>query len=360
MAQPVLGIPAAARALREVHLAGWSKCRIATPDCARPGEDLAREIARLAPGLQVEYGGAGQCDGLSICGEAIPAKDELEALARSAACTELLAAPAPLSEEAAQNRLVRRGDELLAATAKPSDGMVARLVNRPFSQAVTRTVLRRLGPVEPHCATAATALSAVFMTICLVLIPGRAGLIWGAALFQLTSMIDGIDGEIARATFRASPRGASLDSLVDAGTNVLFFLGLSSNLAAAGDLRSAAIALAGLGGLTLGTVLLGIEGRRRRGVVDFNTVKQLVEPRRSRIMQVLTWLTMRDFYAFAALVLIVLGLAAPAVRAFAVFVMGWLMVVLTKLALPSAPRREVRTVSSDHRTTHPPQRSPGS
>ena len=41
---------------------------------------------------------------------------------------------------------------------------------------------------------------------------------------------------------------------------------------------------------------------------------------------------MRDFYAFAAAVLIVVGMVVPAVWAFAIMVAGWLVVVLYKLA----------------------------
>ncbi len=359
---PVLGVPAAARALREVRRAGWSQCRLTSPENVPPSNTVLREIARLAPGLDVRFDALGQTEGLTICGEALISEPDLAALA----CATLggtigpQAFGLPLTEAEADRLLARRARELLAGTAKPEDGMVSRLVNRPFSQAVTRAVLRRWNAIDPTFATAATALSAAMMTVCLMLIPGRVGLVWGTVLFQLTSMIDGIDGEIARATFRSTPRGASADSLVDAGANILFFIGLCSNLAASGDTASAGIALAALGGLALGTLLLGIEGRRRRGVVDFNTVKQLVEPRRSRIMQVLTWLTMRDFYAFAAMILILLDLTAPAVRAFAVFVMGWLMVVLTKLARPDGSAGVVRRTSSASRTVRPLPRSPGS
>ena len=59
---------------------------------------------------------------------------------------------------------------------------------------------------------------------------GKAGLILGAILFQAASVIDGVDGEMARATFRATDLGATLDSAVDMATNFLFVLGLTIHL----------------------------------------------------------------------------------------------------------------------------------
>jgi CDP-L-myo-inositol myo-inositolphosphotransferase len=49
-------------------------------------------------------------------------------------------------------------------------------------------------------------------------------------LFQLASIAEGIDGEIARATHRTSARGASLDSVTDGFTNCGFLLGAGVNL----------------------------------------------------------------------------------------------------------------------------------
>src|SRR6476659_7240690 len=55
----------------------------------------------------------------------------------------------------------------------------------------------------------------------------------GAFLFQVHSVIDGCDGEIARLTRRFGKHGALLDSLVDDASNALFFAGLSFGVAQA-------------------------------------------------------------------------------------------------------------------------------
>jgi CDP-L-myo-inositol myo-inositolphosphotransferase len=57
----------------------------------------------------------------------------------------------------------------------------------------------------------------------------RRGLIAGGLLF-MPLVFDGVDGEIARATFRSSPAGAALDTGVDMATNLAFMLGVTINL----------------------------------------------------------------------------------------------------------------------------------
>lgn len=350
-AQPVLAVLALARALREVRLAGWTQCSVYAPAKWRPSDTVAAQIARLAPGLHVEYRDSAPDPGFELIfqGEQLASDTDLTeaartslALRRAVKVNEIASANRWLTKDEARQLLREKSRELSANTAKPGDGIVTRYLNRPVSQALTRLLLHWFGPVHPNIATGGTAIIAAGMFACLLAIPGSAGLLLGALLFQAASMFDGVDGEIARATFRTSPLGASLDSLVDAATNILFFVGVIANLYNEGDQVTAAIALTALGGLVLGTVALGINARQQRGVIDFNSVKQLVASRRSRLMQALTWLTMRDFYAFAAAVLIGLGLVKLAVWAFFVVVSGWLVVVLPALVF----RRRSKSLSS--------------
>ena len=334
--QLLLAVPVLARALRNVHLAGWAQCAVFAGPGWQPAAATAREIARLAPGLRVIYCDCAPPAGatLIVNGEELTLPHRLQAAAKGtsgAASRRMLGFP-PLTVSAARELLRQKSRDLLAETAKPGDGIVTRYLNRPISQGLTRLLLRWFGAIDPNLASAGTAVIGLAMFACLLSYPGSTGLILGALLFQLASVFDGVDGEIARATFRATPRGASVDSLVDAATNILFFTGVVINLYSQGDRLTAATALVALGGLAFGTVLLGIAARRQHGGIDFNSVKQLVAPERSRVMQVLTWLTMRDFYAFAAAVLIVVGMVVPAVWAFAIMVAGWLVVVLYKLA----------------------------
>jgi CDP-L-myo-inositol myo-inositolphosphotransferase len=49
-------------------------------------------------------------------------------------------------------------------------------------------------------------------------------------LFQIFSILDGCDGEIARAKFMESERGRRLDDLFDVLSNILLVLGLGFGL----------------------------------------------------------------------------------------------------------------------------------
>ena len=111
---------------------------------------------------------------------------------------------------------------LLSHLSKPTDGIVSRRINRPLSTMMSRYLVR-LG-LPPVVFTFLTALIASLMGW--VLFSGSPhALLLGAGLFQLASVVDGIDGEIARLTYQSSKRGARLDTSVDMMTNVLFFTG---------------------------------------------------------------------------------------------------------------------------------------
>jgi 1L-myo-inositol 1-phosphate cytidylyltransferase / CDP-L-myo-inositol myo-inositolphosphotransferase len=129
---------------------------------------------------------------------------------------------------------LRRAERaLLASLVKSSDGPVSRYVNRPISTAISRRLVA-IG-VSADRMTLVSALVAAAAAAC------AAGSTFalhalGALLFQLHSILDGCDGEIARLTRRSTPRGALLDSLVDDASNLLFFGALAYGVA--GSTRS--------------------------------------------------------------------------------------------------------------------------
>jgi len=49
-------------------------------------------------------------------------------------------------------------------------------------------------------------------------------------LFELASIFDGCDGEVARLTYNTSDRGAFSDVLLDASSYIIFFSGLALGL----------------------------------------------------------------------------------------------------------------------------------
>ena len=222
--------------------------------------------------------------------------------------------------------------QIVRATGKAGDGLVSRWLNRPISQRITWLVLRLPG-VRPVHVTILNALLALTM-IPVLLLGGDAGLLAGGILFQTASVLDGVDGEMARATFRTSPAGAALDSAVDIATNLIFVAALTVNLAlrdgdAIGWIGAWAVTLSVLGGLLIarrvraGGAPLGFDLFKRsavriRGLVDL-------------VYWAVQTLTGRDCFAFLYMALIMAGLERTALMIYAGVGTIWIIYVLASL-----------------------------
>lgn len=343
----VAGIPAAARAVHQVALAareedGIDCCILAVHEGWQPSQWCSSELARLAPDLPIRIvdGKAAVADDspLHLSGEELlSARAILERLQNvgQASTAELLSA------EAAISMLKLKGNAIVASTGKPADGIISHYINRPVSRLLSRLILRFPG-ITPNHATFVAALLGIAMAGFLFL-GGLGGMYVGAVLFQIASIVDGVDGEIARATFRSSRLGAMLDSLTDAATNLAFFAGLSFNLLMRGDQVGASAGFTGLILLSLGMILIGLRARRSDRPFTFDAVKERFGARPVRWKQWLTWLTMRDFYAAAAAVCVLAGLATPMLVVFAAAASVWLLVTVKVLtSKPVADRTRDR------------------
>tara|TARA_R110002096_G_scaffold432240_1_gene648622 strand:+ start:34417 stop:35592 length:1176 start_codon:yes stop_codon:yes gene_type:complete len=121
------------------------------------------------------------------------------------------------------DNLVEAKKRLFKYLLKPTDGFVSKHLNRPIST-IFSNILSDY-PVVPAYLTGVTALFAVVMFLALILAE-KIGIGWGCFLFHVTSVVDGIDGEIARVKFQSTRRGAMLDTTIDMATNFLFMFGL--------------------------------------------------------------------------------------------------------------------------------------
>lgn len=347
----VAGLPAAARAIREAALAGLGECWLTLGSDEPLALNVQQEILRMAGTMRVH--GLGQRghptsvlpNGLAllIIGEALvdavairaalasgeslnPAMRyaDLEAQGRPHQGTASDAATADLfaARYAAASRAI------IKATAKTTDGLVSHSLNRPISQAISQILLKFPG-IRPIHATFGTAVIAVLMFAVLVLFGSPAGLVLGAVLFHAASVFDGVDGEIARATYRTTDRGAMIDSLIDAATNLSFVAGIVINLAQRGRWGPAMFGIAGLAMLALGLAILGSRARRSGGPITFDGLKGRFRDNGSGWGKWAVWLTMRDFLALASVVLVVAGLTEQAIMAFSAIMAVWLAVVLS-------------------------------
>ncbi|MEM9880793.1 MAG: CDP-alcohol phosphatidyltransferase family protein, partial [Pseudomonadota bacterium] len=122
------------------------------------------------------------------------------------------------------NQLKYAKKQLFRYLCKEGDGLVSRHINRPISTFISRYLVD-LNVTPIHC-TALTVLCAVIMVAALIYAP-VIGIFWGCLMFQVASVVDGLDGEIARVQFTATARGAKLDTGIDMATNILFTVGVS-------------------------------------------------------------------------------------------------------------------------------------
>lgn len=98
---------------------------------------------------------------------------------------------------------------LRRSLVKPSDGLVSRYLNRPVSTRLSM-ILAPLGLPADLLSLVSAGLG--FFGAWLL---GGGSAIGGALALHACSVLDGVDGEVARLRLRATPRGALLDGVLD-------------------------------------------------------------------------------------------------------------------------------------------------
>jgi len=111
--------------------------------------------------------------------------------------------------------------------SKPQDGFVSRFLNRPISSRITRLLVKF--PVHPSAFTASISVLPIIAGVFL-LRGDYLSVLLGAAIYQLFSILDGCDGEIARAKNLESKFGERLDNICDFLGSLIFVLALGSGL----------------------------------------------------------------------------------------------------------------------------------
>jgi len=306
----IAGVAAAARAAALLAEDGAQEIWISLEEGGRLSPTTLDDMRRACPGILFHVG----------AGEGVPAIRGEEII--------------PPGNDAAAAR------QLLRDSAKDSDGIVSKYLNRPVSRFLSALFLQIPG-FRPVHATIGTALIAVAMTLALVF-GGKLGLVCGGLLFHAASVFDGVDGEVARATYRTSARGAFLDSAVDMATNLLFYVGLTVSLTRIyGPIQWMVGTWAVGAGLT-GTLILGWLVRRMGEPGNFDLLKRYYRGRWGSgipryIVDMIVMITSRDFFAFGAALLIVVGLPRMVTLGLALFATLWLLLIL--LAAPQMLRR---------------------
>ncbi len=94
------------------------------------------------------------------------------------------------------------------------DGIVSRKINRKISKRISRVLVDK---ISPNQATALSFFAGILSSLVLFFSIPLAGI-----LYQISSVLDGVDGEIARVTMKTSKIGGVLDSILDRIVDFLF------------------------------------------------------------------------------------------------------------------------------------------
>jgi CDP-L-myo-inositol myo-inositolphosphotransferase len=114
-------------------------------------------------------------------------------------------------------------DGSIADLVKPTDGIVSRTLNRRISIRISMRLAKLKHPPSPDLISVVSAavvgLGGLFFAM---------GVFWlGGLLAQIGSILDGVDGEIARLTGRQSKAGALLDTILDRLADIVLLAGVS-------------------------------------------------------------------------------------------------------------------------------------
>lgn len=106
---------------------------------------------------------------------------------------------------------------------KTTDGWISSLLNRRISTRITNFILKRNWNVTPN------QMSFISFLIGMIAFPFYLiKMPWLAAIFiQISSILDGVDGEIARARNMSSNWGAFFDTMLDRFVDIFAVLGVS-------------------------------------------------------------------------------------------------------------------------------------
>ncbi len=175
-------------------------------------------------------------------------------------------------------RLTRQDDRgaveraFLLTLENPRDGLVDTYLNRRYSRRLTRLFLRT--PLTPNQITILSFLTGLLGASCF-LFGSYGGSVLGALLLQFSTVLDCVDGEVARVKMLESPLGEWLDISLDTVVHIAIFLGVGVAVGKQDGLAAAPL----LGGLLAAAALISFPlvtraektedaGRRRGGWED--------------------------------------------------------------------------------------------
>lgn len=234
-------------------------------DCLVSVVDVKRLVAGEGPVRMVDAGG-GVVNAMMLAA----GRDDWEAAASVAPLMSAQGVCCRVKDQRSARAATR---DLWASITSSTDGLVDRVFNRPVGRPFSRMLIHT--PVTPNMiSVSATLLGLVAAFLFAQGTPGWS--IAAALLFQVSAILDCMDGDVARVVFKESPLGKWLDIVGDQVVHIGVFLGIAigvgvrdgvpeaewlGGMAAAGAAISFAVVLRGMksgasgGGGMLGRLL---------------------------------------------------------------------------------------------------------
>lgn len=210
----------------------------------------------------------------------------------------------PANDEAGVNAAT---EALWNSCRKPSDGLVSRNFNRHLSLFVSRRIVGT--PITPNQITIFCLVLAVISAI-LTAQGGYLPILLGAFLFKANSVLDGVDGEIARVKWQFSKAGETLDAAGDNVANFSYFGALAWAAHQGGQPLHAALGFAGLVMWALYLVFIYAQ-LNTMGRGDSQMVRTAVDEVKTgpiaRVVGVLRLVLRRDSFVALAFLLALIG-----------------------------------------------------
>ncbi len=193
---------------------------------------------------------------------------------------------------------------------KPTDGWASRYLNRPISTRISRVMVYT--GITPNQFTFITGLIA-FIPVYFVLKGGYWNWLIGAAIYHLASVLDGVDGEIARMKMLHSKFGQWLDTIFDFASMVAVLIALVISVQNPEHDQPFYIQNAGWAaliaavGAILSIVVYNIR-YKREGTFYIPYAYLSSESRWAKALAKINNIGKRDFYIFLFLLLAVVGM----------------------------------------------------
>lgn len=173
-----------------------------------------------------------------------------------------------------------------------AEGPVSRYINRRVSGRITGFIIKHGIPLTPNQVSIIAFITALAASMLIA----KGWLILGGILVQLSSILDGVDGELARALRKTSRRGAFLDTILDRYSDIAVYASIVYYLLNIGE-NAGAVAILGFAAVTGDIMVSYIHAR---GQMDLGVHPATVGP--------LDSIASRDVRLFLVAVLVLLGL----------------------------------------------------